>query len=960
MRMRSKLKSVTAVGALGVVASLAVTAAPTPATTAAGSTPQLAKTTHALDTASFWNARQLDADRPLPSANKVYEGNTDTRFLNLVKQAGKLPETGHKWRNAGPFGGIEDVKDVGSGNELFGKVGGIGTAMAVDPNAGNTVYLGTIGGLYKTTDGGRTVTSIGDKFARTAIGAIGIDPRHPQTVYAGTGVSIFTLSDDAAGVGVYVSHNGGRTWTRPVRNTHGYGTNAIVVTRTGTVLVGTTYGLWRSTDHGRSFKHIVLPTHTKHPLGNWVTSVVVNPANQREVTVAVGYGFGKKTYPDGSVLAPGNGLYRSTDGGRTFHFMTSTSQLTNPAASSDPFGRTSLSYSTAPGTGGHELWALVSDAGRTAGDHVEIPGAGLPVDGNTELNGIYRSNDDGATWTFKGNTQTILAALGGSLPALYALGYAPGVQASYNNWILTDPTDPNRIYIGLEEAFTGEDNDPSGSSQTPSVAWTAIEKYANVCGFLSYPNTPPNTNGAACPSQVPVYGSSTTHPDQHSAVFARMQTGYRLYSGNDGGWWAQDAHTVSDTTSPSYQGYDNGSWTSLNKPATVLPWDVSMLQDGSILLGLQDNGVGKVRKDGTSYQVCGGDGVYVFPGANAQSYYCGIDGQTIFGTTDDFKHTINLTPPSGNKTFLSPWAVDPNDANHLIAASDEVDETTAGVNSNTYDPSDTEVLVTTWQTVFTPPSAPHGSWDASAVTTHGARSYVAFCSACRPSLASGSAATPQVVTPAIATNVKPGCTPAKAVGTCWHMAASKGLPHEQISDIAVDPDNPKTIYVALRQLIVMGADARATGAQKVMVSHDAGETFHDLTGNLPIADVHRIGLRNGRLYVAGDVGMFTSVAGSKKWARFGTGIPQVAIRSMRFDLTGRYLVAGVYGRGAWVYDFGKPAKTSAGPTRAVVAMAPNGGSTAGWWRQASTGLLGLLLLLLLGAAVPRRRVVVAA
>jgi hypothetical protein len=262
--------------------------------------------------------------------------------------------------------------------------------------------------------------------------------------------------------------------------------------------------------------------------------------------------------------------------------------------------------------------------------------------------------------------------------------------------------------------------------------------------------------------------------------------------------------------------------------------------------------------------------------------------------------------------------------------------------------------------VFTPPSAPHGSWDASAVTTHGADSYVAFCSACRPSLATGSAATPEVVTPRIATNVRPGCTPAKAVGTCWHMAASEGLPHEQISDIAVDPNNPKTIYVALRQLIVMGADSKVTGKQRVMVSHDAGETFHDLTGNLPIADVHRIGLRNGHLYVASDVGMFTSVAGSKKWARFGTGIPQVAIRSMRFDLTGRYLVAGVYGRGAWVYDFGKPAKTSAGPTHAVVALTANGGGGSAVMRQVSTALLGLLLLVLLGAAAPRRRVAVPA
>jgi hypothetical protein len=212
------------------------------------------------------------------------------------------------------------------------------------------------------------------------------------------------------------------------------------------------------------------------------------------------------------------------------------------------------------------------------------------------------------------------------------------------------------------------------------------------------------------------------------------------------------------------------------------------------------------------------------------------------------------------------------------------------------------------------------------------------------------------VTPKIATNVRPGCTPVKAAAACWHMAESKGLPHEQISDIAVDPSNPKTLYVSLRQLIVMGADAKVTGAQKVMVSHDGGETFKDLTGNLPVSDAHRIGLRNGHLYVATDVGMFTSVAGSKKWARFGTGIPQVAIRSMRFDLTGRYLVAGVYGRGAWVYDFGKPAKTSAGPTHAVVALTAGGnGSTSSLLRQASTGLLGLLLLLLLGAAVPRRR-----
>src|SRR5438270_7274309 len=228
----------------------------------------------------YWT-RQLAQgdDGPLsPSISAVYEGNTDQTFLNLVHQAASLPETGRAWANAGPYGGVVDVPNIGSGNEQLGPVDGIGTAIAVDPtdHTGNTAYLGTIGGLYKTTDGGHTVRNIVDgQLARDSIGAVAVDPNHPNNVYAGTGVSIFTLSDDAAGTGVYVSHDAGRTWSRPTANTHGYGVNSIAVMPSGTVLVGTTYGLWRSANHGASFQQIPLPdnaAHTapgSHPLGNW-------------------------------------------------------------------------------------------------------------------------------------------------------------------------------------------------------------------------------------------------------------------------------------------------------------------------------------------------------------------------------------------------------------------------------------------------------------------------------------------------------------------------------------------------------------------------------------------------------------------------------------------------------------------------------------------------------------------
>lgn len=861
-------------------------------------------------TAYWFDELKHEADAPLPApvGDVLYEGNTDTRFLHLVHQANRLPRTGHGWRNVGPYKGIKDIPGTGSGAELLGSVGGIGTAITVDPSdkTGNTVYLGTIGGLYKSTNGGKTVRLISRRgLARVSVGAIAVDPKHPKTLYLGTGVSIFTLSDDAAGTGVYVSRNGGKTWHRPAHNVHGYGVNAISVDpRNGSVLVGTVYGLWRSTNHGRSFTKVHIPDHAKLPLGNWVPSIVRNPAKPSEVTIDVGYAFGKKVYGKNTVVAPGNGLYRSTNDGKSFTRMASNSQLTNPSASSDPLGRTSLAYSTAPG-GKNVMWALVQDAGKAAGQHPEVDTPVIPadLDGNTELNGLYRSGDDGKTWTLQANAQTLTATLGSTSANLYPLDYAVGVQADYNQWVLTDPKDPNRVYLGLEEAYTGEYN---GGTTT----FSTIEKYANACGFLSYFNTIPNNNGVACPSPIPEYGGGTTHPDQHSAAITLTKNGtVRLYSGNDGGWWAQDAHTVSDTTGTGYQGFDNSSWRSLNKPATVLPWDVTPLQDGSYLLALQDNGVAHVRKDGTAYQVCGGDGVYVFPGPNAHSYYCGIDGQTILGTTDDFKHTINVTPLDNatGATFLSPWAVDRTNANHLIAAAGNVDETTHGMKSDTYDPTDEELISSTWKTVFTPKKPPHDPWDSSAVATRGKVSYVAFCSDCRPSLGTGSAATPRIVEPKIATNVKPGCTSAPASSKCWHMAASKGLPHEQISDIAVDPRHPSTIYVGLRQMIVMGASNKATGAQKVMVSHNGGKSFTDLSGDLPRADVHRLILRKGRLYAATDVGIFTAKAGSMHWKRFGTGLPEITFRSMRLSLDGRYLLAGAYGRGGWVYDFGRKA-----------------------------------------------------
>jgi hypothetical protein len=924
-----------------------------------------------IKSADYWAAHP-ESEGALPEAagNSIYEGANDQNFRQFISQANALnPYSSRPWKSRGPFNGVKSIPSVGSGAELFGAIGGIGTAIAVDPSdaTGNTAYLGTHGGLWKTTDGGKTVKELSAGFERAAVGAIAIDPQNPNNVYVGTGVSVFTLSDDAVGTGMYVSHDAGKTFHRPALNTRGYGVNAIAISPTfGTVLVGTNFGLWRSTNLGLSFVKVPLPTNATHTgqapraLGNWVTAIVYRPGVADEVTLAVGYSRGKAPLADGTILGPGNGLYRSTDDGAlgSWSFLASTSGLKYFGSSSDPVGRISLAYGAAPGEDS-VLWALVQDAGRAAGQTLaDTPALPVSLTGASVLNGVYRSTNDGASWKLAGTPQTLTSSLScTTCLAAYPLSYAAGAQAQYNNWIATDPVNPNRIYVFLEEAFQG---DVVNVGAQPVVGWRAMQKYANLCGFILYPGTVPGTNSVACPQAVPFYGGGSTHPDQHAGSLVKTPNGVRMYAGNDGGWWVQDQHAIALSNGP---GFDNGSWRDINKPATVLPWNVDFLQNGDIIMALQDNGTIHLKKDGSAYNVCGGDGVYALPGANSNSYYCGIPGQTLLATTDDFKHTILASPGTAGASFLSPVASDLTDPNHLVAAASEIRETTSGPSSNTYDPTNTVQLTSTWTSVFTPPPPTDPAlvtstgakipWDSSALSVTGPVAYVAFCAQCRPSLSVGPAIVdPSHVHAMIATNVKTNCAPAKANAACWHTAASKGLPHQQVSGIVVDPKDARTLYVSLRQYIVLGADPNATGPQKVMVSHDAGEHFTDISGNLPRADAHSIVLRDNRLVVATDVGVFTTTVGSTQWSRLGTGLPNVVYRNMKIDRTGRNLVAGAYGRGAFTFDFGSAAVTP--PTtipklpRTKPPLATTGANVV--WPVAGVVLLAAALLV-----VRRRR-----
>src|SRR5450756_2235214 len=99
------------------------------------------------------------------------------------------------WRMIGPYRGGRTV-------------GGCGV-----PQQPNTFYIGVNnGGVWKTTDFGRTWNPIFDDQPTGSIGDVAVAPSNPNTVYVASGEGI-QRPDLSVGHGVYKSTDAGKTWT---------------------------------------------------------------------------------------------------------------------------------------------------------------------------------------------------------------------------------------------------------------------------------------------------------------------------------------------------------------------------------------------------------------------------------------------------------------------------------------------------------------------------------------------------------------------------------------------------------------------------------------------------------------------------------------------------------------------------------------------------------------------------
>ena len=650
------------------------------------------------------------------------------------------------------------------------------------------------------------------------------------------------LSQDSyAGTGVYRSTDDGASWQRVGDTTVGNPLTSHTVFRLAFDAAGDAYA---ATDNGlfRLAAGSGQWTEVLDPAGT-----VDNPPLDQVVTdVAVVPGSSGQ---DVIAAIGGAGAGRGNTQNNGFYQSTDGGQTfsqVTPNGNINPkdIGRTTFAYSA----DGSRLYAIVQSPAAQAAGAASV------------LQGIFVSSGSPASvagpWKLIADAK-ILTASGSAAPTFGS----PGVQTWYNQDLAVDPSNPDHVYAGLEEVY-----DSTNGGKT----WITASPYWNFNFACDANNTCPNV----------------THPDQH----AMMITDSKIVIGNDGGVYSR----------PLADNAEDGNWTDLN--ATLRDLQYYDARAGllgttpAVWGGLQDNGTA-LFSAGSSQMVepAGGDGFYVIVDPANANNMAGeyVDG-TMYSSTDgghsfaDFVSPTcfaqagieGLTPRPGcdpSARFVTPIVPDQQNSNVWLLGGRYVWVSTAGWKTSCNDSA------CSWTNVFD--TGANNAVTALSSANGGKIIYAAWVAAGGnpgPGFGSG-----------IATNY----------GGTWHQVNTAGLPNRFIAGVTVDPKNPAHAYA-----IFNGFSRRwipGGGVGHVFETTDGGQSWRDISGNLPDIASDALVLSHGQLALATDQGVFTARAGqgtATSWSRLGSGLPNAAVD----DLTagpGGFIYAATHGRGVWRIAF---------------------------------------------------------
>ncbi len=229
-------------------------------------------------------------------------------ILTVSAFAADQPLANMKWREIGPA-----------------VSGGRTAAVAGTPQDPNLYYVGTAGGgVWKSENGGATWTPVFDKEPVSAIGAVAIDPTNKNVVWAGTGETN-PRNDVSYGDGLYKTTDGGKTWkmvglaaTRHISRVRidPKNPNHVVVGALGDLFGDSTdRGVYVTFDGGASWTKSLYVGPA-----SGASDVAMDPADPNVVYAGI-WQFRRQpwTFTSGGAA---DGLYKSTDGGKTWKKLT--------------------------------------------------------------------------------------------------------------------------------------------------------------------------------------------------------------------------------------------------------------------------------------------------------------------------------------------------------------------------------------------------------------------------------------------------------------------------------------------------------------------------------------------------------------------------------------------------------------------------------------------------------------
>ena len=886
-------------------------------------------------------AREQSAKRTAP-LGAVREGAYASALVQrkILAQA-SIPGTGGTWEPVGEgplYSADEPYPNVnGLGlRELAGRI----QDFSYDAEHG-VVYVSVAGGgVYKSSNLGDTWVDVSATLPNLTVASV--------TYAAGT---LHVLTGDSngggnsyAGTGAYYSTDGGATWEKSEGVPEGLLGFRVAhdPTNPSEVYAATGGGLFRSLDAGRTYENVNLPTGScagapaENPcfFANQVTDVVIQSPDDfgntgGRVVAAVGWRAGTFRDRSGEVQAPGNGLYGSDTGDPDSFERIDTPGPAGIAATQDEIGRIELGTTDGPDQDHKFLYAIVQDAVKFNGgvpvtDANET--AGNPAIGyNTVLGGIYVSHDFGVTWIQMEDGDLAAGAVGAngsSLGVGNALAFGPGVQAWYNQFIKPDPTRtdpttnaPTRLLFGLEEVW---ENEETTVPQIGPSSFHVIGRYFSdqQCGILAAGRPP----GVPCETDRLEPSETTTHPDQHGIIYipGTDEGSVHLLVGNDGGVYRQSVAVNEEFEQTNWgDGIQDGFH-------TLLPYGVAVARDGTVWTGLQDNGHVKITPQGRQSMTYGGDGTWalVDPEDSNVAYEATPNAAMNF-TTDGGTTWSGTDPGLTGAAFITQFEMDPLDSDHLVVGGREVKEKLDGPTGGGW------TTVFDLGTVDNPGTAPSDTDMSvinrvSGIDVVGSAVYAGFCGQCDVVTGAGEFAS------GIATNVGGESPPEPGTSDGWHIATGTGLPERYVNSVTIDPDDPRTVYVTLggysRRWVPPGAnaeDASAVGEGHLYKSTDAGETFTDISGDLPDVPANWLVVRGSQLLVGTDFGVFASTnRGGGPYGLLGAefDLPMAPVVQMVMRPgNDKEMYVSTFGRGIYKYTF---ADGPVGPVTPTLSPSP--------------------------------------